>query len=106
MDAKVLIYLHYKRRQKIVEYRIISNDVTINRSTVAFCLFYFNFVSLFGQISLLVVYILWHNNICRIFNAKSIFIKINSYILNNSVKNKYTVRKHLTLFNLIKQFLL
>ena len=34
---------------------------------------------------LLVVWVLWHINLCRLFNAKSIFIKINSSISNNSV---------------------
>ena len=28
---------------------------------------------------------LWHINLCRLFNAKCIFMKIVSYILNNSV---------------------
>ena len=30
-------------------------------------------------------WVLWHINLCRLFNAKSIFIHINSAILNNSV---------------------
>ena len=33
----------------------------------------------------LVVWVLWHINLCRLFNAKSIFIWIISSILNNSV---------------------
>ena len=36
------------------------------------------FVHLFG-------WFLWHINFCRLFNAKSIFIQINSSISNNSV---------------------
>ena len=28
---------------------------------------------------------LWHINLCRLFNAKSIFIQMNSSISNNSV---------------------
>ena len=33
----------------------------------------------------LVGWVLWHINLCRLFNAKSIFIQIISSILNNSV---------------------
>ena len=33
----------------------------------------------------LVGWVLWHINLCRVFNAKSIFIQIISSILNNSV---------------------
>ena len=33
----------------------------------------------------LVVWVLWHINLCRLFNAKSIFIQIISSISNNSV---------------------
>ena len=40
----------------------------------------------------LVVWVLWHINLCRLFNAKSIFIQINSSISNISVKYKYTVQ--------------
>ena len=32
---------------------------------------------------LFVVWVLWHINLCRLFNAKSIFIEIISSILNN-----------------------
>ena len=31
---------------------------------------------------------LWHINLCRLFNAKSILIQINSYISNNSSQHK------------------
>ena len=33
----------------------------------------------------LIVWVLWHINLCRSFNAKSIFIQINSSISNDSV---------------------
>ena len=33
----------------------------------------------------LVLRVLWHINLCRLFNAKSIFMKINSSISDNSV---------------------
>ena len=36
------------------------------------------------------VWVLWHINHCRLFNAKSIFIHINSSISNNSVWHKYS----------------
>ena len=39
----------------------------------------------------LFVWVLWHINICRLFNAKSIFIQVNCSISNNSVFHKYTV---------------
>ena len=35
--------------------------------------------------------VLWHINHCRLFNAKSIFIHINSSISNCSVKHKYSL---------------
>ena len=34
--------------------------------------------------------VLWHINHCRLFNAKSIFIHINSSISNNLVEYKYS----------------
>ena len=37
------------------------------------------------QIGWLVGWVLWHMNLCRLFNAKYIFIKIISSVLNNSV---------------------
>ena len=33
----------------------------------------------------LVGWFLWHINLCRLFNAKSIFIKISRFISNNSI---------------------
>ena len=35
--------------------------------------------------NLRIVWVLWHINLCRLFNAKSIFIPINSSILDNSI---------------------
>ena len=37
------------------------------------------------------VWILWHINLCRLFNPKSIFIQIISSISNNSVQHECTV---------------
>ena len=37
------------------------------------------------QIEVDVGWVLWHNNFCRLFNAKSIFIQIIGSISNNSV---------------------
>ena len=34
---------------------------------------------------LVVGWVLWHINLCRLFDAKSIFIQIISFISNNSV---------------------
>ena len=39
----------------------------------------------------LFIWALWDINLCRLFNAKSIFIQINSSISNNSVQHKYRV---------------
>ena len=39
----------------------------------------------------LVGWVLWHINLCRLFNAKSIFTQIVSSISNNSVLHDYTV---------------
>ena len=38
--------------------------------------------------------VLWHINHCRLLNAKSIFIHINSSISNNSVPHKYIFCLH------------
>ena len=40
----------------------------------------------------LVVWVLWHINLWMLFNAKTIFIQINSSISNNSDKREYTVQ--------------
>ena len=37
------------------------------------------------RVGWLVGWVLWHINRCRLFNAKSIFIQINSSMSNNSV---------------------
>ena len=39
----------------------------------------------------LFVWILCHINLCRLFNTKSIFVQINSFISNNSVLHNYAV---------------
>ena len=39
----------------------------------------------FWLVGLLISWVLWHINLCRLFNAKSIFIQITSSISNNSV---------------------
>ena len=39
----------------------------------------------------LVVWVLRHINLCRLFSTKSIFIQIISSFLNNSILYKYTV---------------
>ena len=36
-------------------------------------------------------WVLWHINLCRLFNAKSIFMQIVSSISNNSVYHEYKV---------------
>ena len=38
------------------------------------------------------LFVSWHINHCRLFNAKFIFIQINTSILNDSVKHKYAVQ--------------
>ena len=35
--------------------------------------------------------ILWYIKLCRLFNARSIFIQIDSFISNNSVLHKYSL---------------
>ena len=54
----------------------------------------------------LVGWFLWHIDLCWLFNAKSIFIQMNSSISNISVQHGYTVcQKHFyfKLFILFKQ---
>ena len=54
----------------------------------------------------MVGWILWHINLCRLFNAKSIFMWIISSISNNSARHGYTVCQKpffFKLFSLFKQ---
>ena len=46
----------------------------------------------------LLIWILWHINLCRLYNATSIFIQMICFISNNSVYHEYT-------FQLSKTFL-
>ena len=58
------------------------------------------------QLVWLVWWVLWHINLCRLFNAKSIFMKVISFISNNSVQHEYTAyQKHFYFkqFSLFKQ---
>ena len=55
--------------------------------------------------SWLVVWVLQHFNICRLFNAKSIFMQIVSSISNNSVQHEYTVQLSKTLLCQAIQFI-
>ena len=48
--------------------------------------------------------VLWLINYFRLFNTKSIFIHINSFILNSSVYHKYTVSMSKTVLLQIIQF--
>ena len=41
----------------------------------------------------MVSWVLWHIKLCRLFNAKSIFIQIISSISNNSVLHEYSLSK-------------
>ena len=43
---------------------------------------------LFVLVSWLVDRVLWHINLCKLFNAKSMFIQIISSISNNSVEHE------------------
>ena len=56
----------------------------------------------------LVCLVLWHINICRLFNAKSIFMQIVSPISNNSAQHEYAVELskyfYFKLSSLVKQF--
>ena len=52
--------------------------------------------------------VLWHINLCRLFNAKSVFMEIVSSISNKSnyMSTLFNCQKHLyfNLFSLFKQF--
>ena len=51
----------------------------------------------------LLVGVLWHINHCRLSNAKTIFIQINTSISKNSVYHRYTVQLSKTFpFQVIK----
>ena len=45
---------------------------------------------------------LWHINICRLFNARSTFIQINTSISNNSPQHKYSLIVKTFLFQTIQ----
>ena len=47
--------------------------------------------------------VLWHINLCRLFNAKSIFIHKNSSIPSNSIQCKYSFFAYIQ-FKCQKQF--
>ena len=51
--------------------------------------------AVFGSICSTFVWVLWHINHCRLFNAKSILIQIKSSISNYSLEHKYTVCQRL-----------
>ena len=44
------------------------------------------------------VWVSWHINLCRLFNAKSIFIQINSSI-SNAVSSRQRLYRYMTIFN-------
>ena len=54
----------------------------------------------------LLVWVLWHINLCRLFNAEYIFIQINGPISNNLMSTQFNCQKHFDfkLFSLVKQF--
>ena len=57
---------------------------TLPKSLMGFCRTPIN-ISNIDQFVCLFVWVLWHINFCRLFDAKLIFIQINSSISNNSV---------------------
>ncbi len=82
--------------KKNLERKRKKEDIKLKESKIKtkyFCLF---------------VWVLWHINLCRLFNAKSIFIQINSSISNNSVWQKVhslnAKNIYFKLFSLVKQF--
>ena len=75
-------------------------------TAIGMCHFHRLWNGMFGRVegqytTCVFVWVLWHINLCRLFNAKSIFIQINSSISNNSVCQKHFYFK---LFSLVKQF--
>ena len=71
-------------------YTIVLTFVVIEFKALA-C---FDMTIVWPDIGLLVVWFLWHINLCRLFNAKSIFKQIISSISNNSVyhENNFIVK--------------
>ena len=55
-----------------------------------------------GYVGCLVVWVLWHISLCRLFNAKSIFRGIISSISNNLVQHKYRLMSKTVLFQIIQ----
>ena len=52
----------------------------------------------------LFVWVLWHINLCRLFNAKCIFMQLNTSISDNSVSYKYTAYLSKTFLFQVIQF--
>ena len=71
------IQLMVKRFMRVFVFKVDTVCVCV-------CLIYNLFVCLF-------VWVLWHINFCWLFNAKSIFIQMNSSISNYTIQPKYTV---------------
>ena len=68
-------------------YRKGSLWVTLNYGCQLYFLLYFmlKWVFLISNYIVWFVWVLWHINLCRLFNVQSVFIQINSSISNNSV---------------------
>ena len=73
-------------------YSLMRNDNATTISCVYFTFLFIDDFSLYYSLSLNEVWfglVLWHINHCRLLNAKSSFIHINSSISNDSVQHKY-----------------
>ena len=82
---------------------ILGNVLSIDGNSIEFVNYHFCFLffSLKIQFSLF-VWVLWHINLCRLFNAKFIFIQINSFISSNTVHS--LIVKNISASSLVKQF--
>ena len=83
----------YNPKTKKTDHPVEKKDFLINQKSMYILLAvqdkkgiaYYNFLFQGQYHRWLVVWVLQHINLCRLFNAKLIFIQIISSILNNSV---------------------
>ena len=71
------LYSSCKKKKKLSPFYLVTS-LTSSKHFEMYCCFLYNHKCLF-------VCVLWHINLCRLFNAKFIFIQIISSISNNSV---------------------
>ena len=66
-------------------------QIISNRNSLDYIFVYKYYIGIHETVYFLFIWVLWHINLCKLFNAKSIFIQRNRSISNNSFQHKYSV---------------